>query len=254
VSISHRDENNIWPNKIVLGIIPARGGSKAIRGKNIAIVAGKPLIAYTIQAALDANHIDRVIVSTDSQEIAEVACAYGAEVPFLRPPELAQDDTPGIEPVLHAVQWLDEHEGYRPDYVILLQPTSPLRSVHDIEAAIDLALTNNADSVISVCEVKHHPYWAMRLNEDGRLVSFLGMNLDNLLQKYPRRQDLPLVYAENGSIYLAKRSVLLEHKSFYGKRVYGYVMPDERSLDIDSLWDLQLAELILKEKMRHERD
>jgi N-acylneuraminate cytidylyltransferase/CMP-N,N'-diacetyllegionaminic acid synthase len=238
----------------LLAIIPARGGSKGIPHKNIAPVGGKPLIAWTIEAALTSGFVERCVVSTDDEQIAVAAMNVGADVPFLRPEKLARDDTPGIEPVLHAVQWLDEHEGYQPDYVMLLQPTSPLRSAKDIKAAIDLADVNNADSVISICEVSYHPYWTMRLSEDCTLVNFLEMNLDSLLDKYPRRQDLPPAYAENGAIYLVRRSVLLEHRSLYGKRMYGYVMPSERSLDLDSPWDLHLAELILKDRGQHERD
>lgn len=238
----------------ILGLIPARGGSKSVPRKNIRILAGKPLIAWTIEAALVCSLLDRVIVSTDDIEIANVARGYGAEVPFLRPGELAQDDTPGIEPLLHAVRWLDEHEDYRPDYALMLQPTSPLRTTEDIEAAINLAISNDADSVVSVCEVRYHPYWTMRLDADGTLSDFHGLDLCDLQRKYPRRQDLPPAHAENGAIYLAKRSVLLECQAFYGKRLYGYVMPAERSLDVDTLWDLYLANLILQGRRAHERD
>jgi N-acylneuraminate cytidylyltransferase/CMP-N,N'-diacetyllegionaminic acid synthase len=157
----------------VLGIIPARGGSKSVPNKNIAMLASKPLIAYTIQAALDAKNIDRTIVSTDSQKIGDTALTYGAELPFLRPSELAQDDTPGIEPILHAVCWLDENEGYRPDYVMVLQPTSPLRTNQDIESAVQLAQEREADSVVSVCPADQHPYWMKKLTNDARLTDLV---------------------------------------------------------------------------------
>ena len=133
----------------ILGLIPARGGSKALPHKNIRQFAGKPLIAWTIETALACPMLDRTIVSTDDPEIADVSRHWGAEVPFLRPAELARDDTPGIEPVLHAVRWLGENEGYRPDYVMVLQPTSPLRTTEDIEAAIQLARDRQADGVVS---------------------------------------------------------------------------------------------------------
>jgi N-acylneuraminate cytidylyltransferase/CMP-N,N'-diacetyllegionaminic acid synthase len=227
----------------VLGIIPARGGSKSIPGKNIAMVAGKPLIAYTIQAALDAKSLGRVVVSTDSEEIAEVARSFGAETPFLRPPELAQDDTPGIEPVIHAVRWLDEHESYRPDYVMVLQPTSPLRATEDIEAAVQLARERQADSVVSVCTAQQHPYWMKRVTKDGKLVDFLQTD-----KAYTSRQSLPSVYALNGAIYLARREILLERKTFYTDRTYAYIMPEERSLDVDIKLDLKLAELLIRER------
>jgi len=246
---THYNRNDFQPKGRVLGIVPARGGSKAIHRKNIVVVAGKPLIAYTIQAALSADHIDRVIVSTDSQEIAKVARAYGAEVPFLRPPELARDDTPGIVPILHAINWLDEHEGYRPDHVMVLQPTSPFRTAADIEAVIQLARERQADAVVSVCPVHRHPYWMKKITEDGRLTDFLTTDY-----AYACRQELPSVYALNGAIYLVRRDVLLKRQTFYTERTYAYVMPPERSLDIDTPWDLYLAELILKEMMRHERD
>jgi len=241
-------------NVRILAIIPARGGSKSIPRKNIKLLAGKPLIAWTIEAALQSHSLNRVIVSTDDEEIAGVSRQWGAEVPFLRPPELAQDDISAISPVLHAVQWLDEHEGYQPVYVMLLQPTSPLRTTQDIESAINLGLVHNADSVVSVCEVKTHPCWAMGLDDQGAVQNFLGLDLRELQKKYPCRQDLPPAYAENGAIYLAKRSVLLERQAFYGEKLYGYVMPAGRSIDLDTLLDLRLAELMLKDRIEHERD
>lgn len=233
----------------VLAIIPARGGSKRVPRKNVRDLCGKPVIAYTIEAALESSVFSRIIVSTDDDEVAGVAKRLGADVPFMRPPELAQDDTPGIEPVLHAVCWLDEHERYRPDYVMLLQPTSPLRTAKDIEAAVQLAQKKQADSVVSVCSVDQHPYWMKQITEDGRLVDFLLLD-----RAYTRRQDLPSVYALNGAIYLARREVLLKQQTFYTDRTYAYIMPPERSLDIDIPWDLYLADLILKDRVKHESD
>jgi CMP-N-acetylneuraminic acid synthetase len=234
---------------IVLGIVPARSGSKSIPGKNIAEVAGKPLMAYTIQAALKASCLGRLIVSTDSRAYADVARKFGAEVPFLRPARLARDDTPGIEPVLHAVQWLEEHQDYRPDYVMLLQPTSPIRTVQDIERSVQLAQRHRADSVISVTQAPHHPYWMISISSDGR--SSGSMALASLPS---RRQDLAPAYAENGAIFLVRRDVLLQQRTFYTDRTYTYVMPPERSLDIDSPWDLHLAELILRDRLKHGHD
>lgn len=234
----------------VLTLVTARGGSKGVPRKNLAPVAGKPLIAHTILAARAASGLDRVIVSTDDAEIADVARRYGAEVPFLRPAELARDDTPGIAPVLHALQWLEQEEDCRPAYVLLLQPTSPLRTAQDIEDAVRLARERDADSVIGVCEAKAHPYVAMKLGVDGALQSYLDLDFDDLQKKYPRRQDLPAAYLVNGALYLTRRDVLLNEKSFYGKRTYGYVMPAERSLDVDTAWDLELANLILTANSR----
>src|SRR5262245_38953077 len=153
----------------VLAIIPARAGSKTVPGKNLAPLVGTPLLAHSIAAARSARGVERVVVSTDGPEIVAAARRWGAEAPFLRPAELAQDDSPTIAAVLHAVQWLEEHEGYRPDYVLLLQPTSPLRTAGDIEAATALAVARDADTVVSVCEMKPHPFWAMRLSKDGSL-------------------------------------------------------------------------------------
>ena len=225
-----------------LALVPARGGSKTIPKKNIAPVGGQPLIGWTLATALSAPGLDRVVVSTDDPEIADVARAWGAEAPFLRPAAISQDDTPGMAPVLHAIQWLDEHEDYRPDYLMLLQPTSPLRTVADITAALHLAQKRDADAVLSVVQPKHHPYWMKGVDAAGRLQD-LGF--------YPpvnRRQDLPPVLAINGAIYLARCTVLLERETWYTEKTYAYVMPPERSLDIDTPWDLYLADLALKER------
>jgi CMP-N,N'-diacetyllegionaminic acid synthase len=228
----------------ILGIIPARGGSKGVPGKNLALVAGRPLIAWTTRAAQASGCISRLIVSTDDQVIADVARQHGAEVPFLRPAELAQDDTPGIEPVLHAVRWLDEYEDYQPGYIMLLQPTSPFRSGEDIVAVVKLAQSRQADAVVSVCPAHHHPYWMKRLDAEGRMCDFIKLN-----QSYASRQDLPDVYALNGAIYLVRREVLLTQRKFYTDATFGYVMPVERSLDVDSPWDLHLANLAMSDQV-----
>jgi CMP-N,N'-diacetyllegionaminic acid synthase len=238
----------------VLAIITARGGSKGIPGKNIADLGGKPLIAWTIEAARRAPAISRTIVSTDDEQIAAIARQWGAEVPFIRPPELARDDTPGIAPVLHALQWLKEHEGIETDDVMLLQPTSPLRTAEDIEAAAGLIDQRNGDSVVSVCEVKNHPYWTMKLEPDGRLSSFLDLDLGTMQRNFPRRQDLPPAYAENGAIFLARYAIVVKRQSFYGNHLCGYIMPVSRSLDIDAPHDLRLAQILLQKKAGHERD
>ena len=167
----------------------------------------------------------------------------------MRPPELAQDDSPSTAPVLHAIRWVEEHEHYQPDFVILLQPTSPLRSADDIYFAMQLALEKDADGIVSVFPVKHHPYWVKQINPAGRLQDFIRPP-----QPLTRRQDLPSVYALNGAIYLARRSVWLETGNCYTDRTYAYVMPVERSLDIDTTWDLKLAELILQDRNCYERD
>ena len=145
-----------------LGIIPCRGGSKAVPRKNVKRLAGKPLLAWTVEAALRALRLDRVIVSTDSPEIAEIARSYGADVPFMRPASLAQDDTPAMEPILHALRWLEANEDYRPDYAAMLQAISPLRTTRNIDEAFELAEEADALSVVSVCPVVEHPFWMKR--------------------------------------------------------------------------------------------
>ncbi|MBN1640932.1 MAG: acylneuraminate cytidylyltransferase family protein [Anaerolineae bacterium] len=225
----------------VVGLITARGGSKSVPRKNVRLLAGKPLIAWTIQVALVSPDLARVIVSTDDPEIAHVSRLYGAEVPFLRPQHLAQDATPHIDVVEHAIGWLTEDEGRPPEYVMLLQPTAPLRAREDIAAAIALAATHDAPGVVSVCEVERHPYLAKRILADGTTEDLIPSSI-----QYKRRQDLPPAFYPNGAIYLDRCAELLEHRSFWPPGTLAYVMPPERSLDLDSTWDFFLAEMVLK--------
>lgn len=227
----------------ILAIIPARSGSKGIVDKNIQLLRGHPLIEYSIEAARRAASIDRVIVSTDSAKIATMAASLGAEAPFLRPPELAQDDTPGIDPILHAVEWLRDQERYQPDLVCCLQPTSPLRTAADIDAALAVAAAKRADAVVSVTAALQHPRWMKCVDADGRVSDFLPG-----ATPVARRQDLPPVFALNGAIYLGRTDVLLSRRTWYTERTYAYIMPAERSLDIDTAWDLALAEWALSRK------
>ena len=231
----------------VLGVITARGGSKGLPQKNIRPLAGRPLIAHTIHAALKSSLLDRTVVSTDDPQIAEVARQYGAEAPFLRPPELAGDEASVYPALAHAVRWLEEQNSYRPDYVMLLQPTSPLRTVEDIDNSVTIALENDADGVVSLCETKQHPYQAKQVTGDGRIEDFIPLE-----RVYYRRQNVPPVHAPNGAIYLVRREILMKRQTFYTDRTYAYIMSPERSLDIDSSWDLHLAELILRGGMNHE--
>ena len=223
-----------------LGLIPARGGSKGVPRKAVLAMAGKPLIGWTIEAALAAEGLDRVVVTSEDAEIIEVARAFGADVPFVRPAELSADDTPGMEPVTHALHWLQREQGYTPDWVLLLQPTSPLRTAGDIDAAIRMATERGADSVVSVTEAADHPWWTKRLDDEGQLHDFVEQTGGAV-----RRQELPDAYALNGAIYLARRDRLLRDRSWYGERTLAYVMPPERSLDIDTPWDFELADLVL---------
>lgn len=217
-----------------LALIPARGGSKGIPRKNIKLLAGKPLIAWTIEAALRSRRLDDVVVSTEDEEIAEVARTWGARVPFLRPGEMARDDTPGLDPVMHAIEQL-------PDYgaVLLLQPTSPLRTTEDIDGCIDRALGLEAASVVSVSEPEKHPYWMFRVGVDQRLQPLVDVPL------VARRQDLPSVYALNGALYYARIDWLRLHRTLVSTETVAYVMPPERSVDVDTLLDWQLVEILL---------
>lgn len=231
---------------VVLGIITARGGSKGIPRKNITLLAGKPLIAWTIEAAFESDCLDRVVVSTDNAEIAQVCRDCRAEVPFMRPVELAQDDSPHMDVIIHAVEWMMSHENYSPDYVMLLQPTSPLRTAEDIDAAVALALQRAADGVVSVSEAPAHPYLIKRITEKGSLVDFVDTP-----KGYLPRQSFPPAYVVNGAIYLGRREVLLQRRTWYATRTYPYIMPLERSLDVDTPWDLYLANLVMMDKLQN---
>jgi CMP-N,N'-diacetyllegionaminic acid synthase len=225
----------------IIGLITARGGSKSIPGKNIKPLAGKPLIAWTIEVALQCKELSRLIVSTDNKKIAEVARQWGAEVPFIRPAELAQDDSSHIAVVLHAIHWLKEKEGFCPDYIMLLQPTSPFRTVEDMLKAIKLAKDQHAVAVISVCEAAKHPYKTYKIIENGTLEYFISSNIE-----YKYRQALPKVYEENGAIYLNECLSLRQDKTFLPQGAIAYVMPQERSLDVDTPWDFYVADLVLR--------
>ena len=230
----------------VLALVPARGGSRGIPRKNITPLAGKPLLHWTIEAALACDRIERVLVSTDEPEIADVALACGADVPFLRPAVLASDEAPGIDPVLHAVRWLEEREGYRPEWVALLQPTSPLRSTDDIRGALALGEGRGAAAVVSVTEAAQHPWWMKTMDDGGRLRDW-----SEVPERAARRQDLPPAYALNGAIYLVRRRALMAQESLAPEPCLGFEMPPERSLDVDTAWDLHLAHLILTERPAH---
>lgn len=234
----------------VLAVIPARGGSKGVPRKNIRSVCGRPLITYTIEHARAAQHLFyRIIVSTDDEEIATVARAYGAEVPFLRPANLARDESPMIPMLQHAVDFIEKQDGVRMDWICLLQPTEPFRTVSDIEQCLRLGFAGGCDSVISVVRVfATHPILMKRI-EDDVLLPFCVEEREGT-----RRQDYqPAAYMRNGSIYLSRRDVLMEQGSIWGQTIRPYVMPLERSVSIDTELDLKLAELMMSEQIALER-
>lgn len=219
--------------KTVLAIIPARGGSKGVPGKNIRVVAGKPLIAWTIEAAKKSKYLDRLILSSEDPEIIKVAEKWGLEVPFVRPTELAQDDTPGIDPVLHALTELSNY-----DYMVLLQPTSPLRTAEDIDRCIERCLDLKAPSCVSVTEPDKSPYLMYTLE---------GQNIRPLMTGdfFACRQEIPKVLALNGAVYDAQVDWLRNKKAFVGEETAAYEMPKWRSIDIDEKFDLMVANYLL---------
>jgi len=234
----------LYKGKTILGLIPARGGSKGLPRKNIKPLLDKPLIAWTIEQALASKYFDRVIVSTDDKEIAKVSKKYGADVPFIRPKELAEDNAKGIDVVLHAIDWLKKNDRRKQyDLMMLLQPTSPLRATEDIDKAIELLFLKKAKTIVSVCEVDHHPLWANTLPENGCMKDFIRQEIMN-----KNRQELPIFYRLNGAIYLAYCDYIKEQESFFGEKTFAYIMPRERSIDIDNEADLKLAEILIKSK------
>jgi CMP-N,N'-diacetyllegionaminic acid synthase len=226
-------------NKNLLAIIPARGGSKRLPGKNILNLVKKPLIAWTIEAALDSKYIDRIIVSTDSQEIANISKKYGADVPFMRSIDLANDNTASIDVVLNVLKKLEE-VGELYDYIILLQPTSPLRTAQHIDESVELLQITSSDAVVSVCEVDHSPLWCNTILGDD-LSGFIDRSILN-----KRSQDLEQYYRLNGAVYLCSVERLKEEKNFFlQNKCKAYKMNRENSIDIDTNIDFMLAEVII---------
>jgi CMP-N,N'-diacetyllegionaminic acid synthase len=222
----------------VLGIIPARGGSKGVPRKNIKLLCGKPLIAYTIEAALKSKRLTRTILSTEDAEIAEVGKALGVDVPFLRPRELAEDATPTLPVVLHALDAL-KAMGDSYDAICLLQPTSPLRRAEDIDGCIELLEKTGADSVISVLPVpdNYNPKWVYWKSVEGKMILSTGEN-----EPVTRRQDLPPAFHRDGTVYVTKRNVPYDYGNLYGINVRGYEIDSSRSVNIDTVEDWTHAE------------
>ena len=228
----------------VLGLITARGGSKGVPGKNLKLLGGRPLLAYTIDAAKQ-SRLDRVVLSTEDPEIAAVGRALGCEVPFVRPAELSRDETPHLPVVQHGVQAMLD-QGYQPDAVITLQPTSPLRTAADIDASIALLESSGADSVLSVSEVGAHAHPLRMLRVDARGFATLFATGEPVRRRINRRQDLPPAHLMNGAIYACLTKWLFAAEpTQYGDCVVAYPMPAERSISIDDLEDWAAAERAL---------
>lgn len=228
----------MYKRNTILCVIPARGGSKGLPGKNIKQIAGKPLIAYSIEQARQSRYIDRVIVSTDDRRIAGISKFYGAEVPFMRPKELAGDEVGMIDVLLHAMEWAEVKERYSFDILVLLHVTTPLRSVEDIDKSIELLVDKDAQNVFSVTEARRNPYFNMVEVSKGGFVSLAKKG------NYKTRQSAPKVYDMNSSIYVWWKDVLKKEKKTILAGTHIYIMPKERSVDIDDAIDLRIAEAL----------
>ncbi|HBF67002.1 MAG TPA: acylneuraminate cytidylyltransferase family protein [Candidatus Magasanikbacteria bacterium] len=240
----------------IIGVIPARGGSKGVPKKNIKPLAGRPLLAWTIDAARASRHITRLIVSTDSQEIADVARECGAEIPFLRPAVISGDLATDVQFLQHAIHFLKEKEGYEPDIVLRLPPTSPLRTAEHIDEGIEKLLAMPyADSVRPITEAPKHPYKMWRIDENGIfLVPFLNKEFTGFdePQNLPR-QLFPKVYVHTGAMDVMRLTTLMDQQSTSGKKVGYFFMAPEDSINIDSSIDFEIAEILMKRRLGETR-
>jgi CMP-N,N'-diacetyllegionaminic acid synthase len=223
----------------VLAVIPARGGSKGLPGKNILDLAGKPMIAWTIEAAQESNVIDRLILSSDDEDIIDVAKEWECEVPFTRPAALAGDTSTSIDVALHALDSISQQY----EYIVWLQPTVPLRLAEDIDKAIQICQTQNAPSCVSVVAAGKSPYWMYSLGKDNAMQPIMPQDLSSC-----QRQELPPAYTLNGAVYVTKTDWLRKHKKFMNGGSYAHIMPPERSIDIDSELDFKIAGMLLLER------
>lgn len=228
----------MYQGKRFLAVIPVRGGSKGIPRKNIKPLAGKPLLVWTIEAAHKSKYLDRCVVSTEDAEIKSVAEAWGGEV-LDRPEELARDDTPGVEPVLHAISVLPDY-----DYVVLLQATSPLRGAEEIDACIELAMEKEAACCVSVTEAEASPFWMYKRDADDRMRPLIPL----CKEQWYQRQKLPKVYQLNGAVYVAAYDYVRNNRTIVGDGFAGYIMPKEKSYDIDEPVDFLICEHFMKER------
>lgn len=238
----------MFKGRKIIGIIPARGGSKRLPKKNILGFCGKPMIAWTIIEAKKSRYLDDVVVSTNDKVISEISKRYGASVPFARPKRLASDKANTADVLIHAINRLHA-EGRSYDIVVLLQPTSPLRKTVDIDEAIELLFKKRASAIVSVCRAEQHPFWMGELKKNGSMNGFFTHK-----EHDKRSQDLPAFYRLNGAVYVIYSKILKRNMSFYGDRTFAYVMPEDRSADIDNDLDLRYAEFLAKERMERNED
>lgn len=232
-------------NTLVLGVIPARGGSKGIPRKNIRLLGGKPLIAYTIQEALASKHITDVVLSTDDQEIQSIALDYGAQAPFLRPPELSTDTALAIPTIQHAVGEMEKIKEQNYHYIVMLQPTTPFRTAEDLDGALGRLIQLGADGIISVVHVDNWHPMKMKKFIGEEMVDYEKPPVEN-----PPRQSLPPVYMVNGALYATKRDVFMEKNTFQGDFCLGHEMQPERSVNIDTEIDFVVAEYMLDQRSK----
>jgi CMP-N-acetylneuraminic acid synthetase len=235
----------MYKDHVIVCVIPARGGSKGLPGKNIKMFCGKPLIAYTIEQARQSKYIDRIIVSTEDEKIAQISLEYGAEVRFIRPMEIAGGSSSTVDVLLHAINWLEDVDRYAFDILLLLHTTTPLRSVEDINKSISLMVEENADNVFSVAEAHRNPYFNMvEINKNGYAALVKQGN-------FTTRQAAPLIYDMNSSIYVWWKELLKEKKKVFLDKTKIYVMPKERSIDIDDNIDFKIAEIMMEERNKN---
>lgn len=235
----------MYNNKTFLAIIPARSGSKGLPNKNIKNLCGKPLIAWSIESAKQSKYLDEIMLSTDSEKIAKIAREFGANTPFLRPLNLAQDTTSTFEVVKHTIDFYKNELKKEFDFIVLLEPTSPLREVCDIDNAVKLLLDNSkAEAIVGICKTQgQNPVFLVNMAENGFISGYANENM-----KVIRRQDIKDVYFFEGTIYISKTDTLLEKKTFYHKKTLGYEVPKFKSLEIDDIYDFVMVEALMKFK------
>ena len=232
----------MYKDKTFLAIVPARGGSKRLPRKNILDLNGKPLIAWSIESGLKSRYIDEVMATTDDNEIVEVSKKYGANVPFKRPGELANDHTTRSEVIRHAIEFYQDELGEKFDYLVLLQPTSPLRSEKDIDNAIEFMFEKKGDAVVSVCELEHPIHWSDTLPKDKNMSKFL-----NNIAVQSRSQDLEKYYRLNGAIYICDvQKFLKEGCVFLKENIFAFEMSQEKSVDIDTRLDFKISKALIE--------
>jgi CMP-N,N'-diacetyllegionaminic acid synthase len=224
----------------MLAIIPARGGSKGVPKKNIRLLAGKPLIIWTIEAAQKSNYIDRIVLSTDSKEIAEICKSTGIDIPFMRPNELALDNSIATDTYIYTIDRLNETNNNDYKEFVVLHPTTPLRLPTDIDNAIKLFFNKNADSVISCVEMSHPPLWCLKLDSNGLIQNYFNFDDSGL-----NRQDIETAYLPNGAVQVLNYSLIKDKKTYLSEKTFAYIMPQERSVDIDNELDFNFTEFLI---------